>query len=45
LEDVDEKLFSNIIHNKLNVLHHILPGTVAPRTQNIISGLDPTTLS
>jgi len=27
VEDADKKLFSNIIYNKLHVLHHILPGT------------------
>jgi len=27
VEDDDEKLFSNIIYNKLHVLHHIFPGT------------------
>ena len=27
VEDADEKLFNNIIYNKLHVLNHILPDT------------------
>jgi len=41
VEDADEKLFSNIIYNKLHVLNHILPDTrdikyhLRPRSHNL----------
>ena len=41
VEDADEKLFNNIIYNKLYVLNHILPDTkdtkyhLRPRTHNL----------
>jgi len=42
VEDADEKLFNNIIYNKLNVLNHIVPDTkdtkyhLRPRTHNLM---------